>query len=135
MKVLRKPEIIYLCGGINSLSDAECTDWREATKARLDSKYAFLDPMRRDYRGIEAEATKDIVHGDLYDINASDILLVNASRPSWGTAMETFYAHRNHKTVITVCPSDKPSPWLVYHSDYIFKTFDEAFELLEAWTV
>jgi hypothetical protein len=41
---------IYLCGGINKLSDSEATDWREAAKARLSGRYTFLDPMRRDYR-------------------------------------------------------------------------------------
>ena len=42
---------IYLCGGINKLSDSEATDWRQAAKDVLGRKYLFLDPMSRDYRG------------------------------------------------------------------------------------
>ena len=124
---------IYLCGGINNLSDSECKDWREAVKERLAGKYEFLDPMRRDYRGREAESVHEIVEGDKVDIDHSDILLVNANKPSWGTAMEIMYAFDFGEDKITtyiVCDSDRPSPWLIYHSDKIFKTFDEAIEFL-----
>ena len=38
--------IVYLCGGINNLTDSECNDWR--TKAKETLKHKTLDPMRRD---------------------------------------------------------------------------------------
>lgn len=125
---------IYLCGGINKLSDADAKDWREAAKSELAGQFEFLDPMRRDYRGKEAESVREIIDGDIVDIDSSDILLVNASRPSWGTAMELFYAFRYGRrleAVITVCPDDRPSPWLLGHSTYVVKTFTEAFDLLK----
>jgi nucleoside 2-deoxyribosyltransferase len=124
---------IYLCGGINNLSDSECKDWREWTKFQLKDQYEFLDPMRRDYRGREAESVKEIVELDKLDIDQSDVLLVNANRPSWGTAMEIMYAFGDPRAIdiLIVCDSDKPSPWLIYHSDKIFKTFDEAIEFLK----
>jgi hypothetical protein len=87
--------------------------------------------MRRDYRGREAECTHEIIDGDKIDIINSDIILVNAIRPSWGTGMECLYAHQHGKTIIIVCPSDKPSPWLVGHSDFVCKSFDEAFKRLQ----
>lgn len=74
--------MVYLCGGINGLSDADCRDWREVAKHRLRAE--TLDPMRRDYRGREDESVDEIVAGDLEDIRASDFVLVNATRPSWG---------------------------------------------------
>ena len=123
---------VYLCGGINGLSDEDATDWREAAKEELDGLFEFLDPMRRDYRGIEAESVNEIVDGDLIDIINSRIILVNAVRPSWGTAMEVFFAAGLGKCVITVCPSDKPSPWLMKHSDIICESFAEAFAEIEA---
>ena len=88
--------------------------------------------MRRDYRGKEAESVREIIDGDIEDILNSDILLVNAIRPSWGTGMELFFAARQHKLVITVCPEEKPSPWLIGHSDHLFKTFSQAFEYLSS---
>lgn len=121
---------IYLCGGINKLSDADAKDWREGAKAALDSMFNFLDPMRRDYRGREAESVREIIDGDMVDIQLSDILLVNASKPSWGTGMETFYAHVLDKTIVIVCPEDRPSPWLIGHSTVVCKTFVEAFDYL-----
>src|SRR5580698_9089231 len=96
---------IYLCGGINKLSDSDAKGWREATKAELAGKFLFLDPMRRDYRGKEAESVREIIAGDIEDISASDILLVNAARPSWGTGMELFFAsQRPSRLIVTVCP-------------------------------
>lgn len=125
---------IYLCGGINNLTDKECKDWREYTKEQLKGQYNFLDPMRRDYRGKEKDSVKEIVEGDYVDLDTSDIVLVMANRPSWGTAMECHYAfsqrwHGNlgiFPKVYVVCDNESPSPWLVYHSDKIFKTLDEA---------
>lgn len=121
---------VYLCGGINALSDADAKDWREAAKTALAETCEFLDPMRRDYRGKEAESVKEIISGDLADIDASDIVLVSATRPSWGTAMEVFYAFKAGRTVIVVCPDARPSPWLVGHSTHIVKTFAEAFAII-----
>lgn len=135
---------IYLCGGINNLSDAECKDWRESVKEQLAGKYDFLDPMRRDYRGREAESVDEIVELDKEDIQNSDIVLVNACKPSWGTAMEIMYAWdltyidldklpvtAKFPDIYIVCDSTKPSPWLIYHADKMFKSFEEAIESLK----
>src|SRR5712664_1522055 len=102
-------EIVYLCGGINSLSDSDAKDWREAVKTEFADKFEFLDPMRNDYRGRENELGIDskIVHDDRHDIEDAGIILVNATKPSWGTAMEIFYAHSRGKWIVTVCPSDR----------------------------
>ncbi len=129
---------VYLCGAINGKTDADCKDWREKAKALL--KCDTLDPMRRDYRGREVghgsdfaqremEIPAEIVNGDLFDIAASDVILVNASAPSWGTAMEVIWAHRAlGKKVYTVFPFSEraPSPWLLLHSTGMFETLREA---------
>lgn len=121
---------LYLCGAINGCSDAEAKDWREETKRRLADKYVFLDPMRRDYRGVEDAAYREIVRGDLQDIDAADVILVAGSRPSWGTAMETFYAFGKNKYVVTICEAERVSPWLRFHTDDLVKSLDEAIERL-----
>lgn len=110
--------ITYLCGGINGLSDADCRDWRESAKASLTTE--TLDPMRRDYRGREAESVREIVEGDITDIRRSHFVLANVVRPSWGTAMEVYYAWSIRVPVIAWSgDAVRLSPWLVYHCDAI----------------
>jgi hypothetical protein len=120
---------IYLCGGINGLTDDQATYWREYVKEWYP-QHDYLDPMRRDYRGREDECVTEIIDGDKADIVDSDVLLVNATRPSWGTAMEVFFAHSIGKRVLSVVPNDPVSPWLRYHSSGIYRTISSAMETL-----
>jgi hypothetical protein len=117
--------IVYLAGGINGLSDSDAKDWREYAKERLS--HDTLDPLRRDYRGIEDESVEEIVHGDLEDIRNSDVVLASCVRPSWGTAMEIHFTRTSTpSSVYAVVPEDQTvSPWLRYYTS-IFRTFDEA---------
>lgn len=119
--------VVYLAGGINGLSDSDAMDWREYAKERLLCD--TLDPMRRDYRGKEDESVDEIVHGDIEDINNSDIVLASCVRPSWGTAMEIHYAS-SFKPVYAVVPEGNISPWLRYYTDAVFRSFDEAIEVI-----
>jgi len=122
---------VYLCGGINGLSDADANGWRELAKRRLPRT---LDPMRRDYRGREAANVNEIVHGDLDDIDQCDFVLAMCNRPSWGTAMEIFYAHSQGKRVLAVVEEygerRQVSPWLAYHST-VYPTLDAAIDAIE----
>jgi nucleoside 2-deoxyribosyltransferase len=115
---------VYLCGPINGCTDAEAKNWREYVKAKLPST---IDPMRRDYRGREAECVDEIVELDKIDVTNSDVLLVNYDKPSVGTSMEVLYAFERGKLVVVVCRGDASiSPWLRYHSHKIFPSFEEA---------
>src|ERR1039458_9368129 len=98
------PIYTYLCGGINGLSDDQAITWREKAKSLL--KTETLDPMRRDYRGREDQAVGEIVQGDLEDINASQFVLVNATRPSWGTAMEMVYSYLGNPGYVVIFRSE-----------------------------
>ena len=121
----------YLCGGINGLSDADCRDWREVAKAQL--RTATLDPMRRDYRGKEDANFREIVAYDLEDIDACDYVLVNATKPSWGTAMEVFYAFQSDKYVVVwVGTGTRVSPWLRYHCAEIRESLESACDAINA---
>jgi nucleoside 2-deoxyribosyltransferase len=106
---------IYLAGPINACTDDECHGWREQAKQLLGAAIETLDPMRRDYRGKESESVTEIVRGDLQDIESCDALLVNVSRPSWGTAMEVAIASRGGKPVFAFGSAPPVSPWLMYH--------------------
>jgi len=115
---------VYLCGPINGCTDEECKDWREAVKVRLPDT---LDPMRRDYRGREAECADEIVEGDKEDIDSCDVLLVNYDKPSVGTSMEVYHAWLRDTPVVVVCrPEAVISPWLRYHSTKFVHSFDDA---------
>jgi nucleoside 2-deoxyribosyltransferase len=118
---------IYLAGPINGCTDAEAHGWRTILKQHLRNDADFtateemlsgsadvliLDPMRRDYRGVALtdELRQKLVYDDLADIARSDIIVVNCSRPSWGTAMEIVHAAQMGKTILRF--GSQPSPWL-----------------------
>lgn len=119
--------ITYLAGPINGCTDDEANNWRDIVKARLGADHC-LDPMRRDYRGIEDQSVDAIVEGDLNDIDSSDVMLANCWQVSWGTAMEIFYAAGTPMRVVAVLPKDaRVSPWLRYHAE-IFTDLNEALD-------
>ena len=120
--------ITYLCGGINGLNNDECNNWRSIAKELL--KTDTLDPMRRDYRGQEQDNVNNIITGDLLDILNSKYILVNATRPSWGTAMELVYAKQFNKIIIAFVENKKISPWLEYHSNKIAYSLNEAIQII-----
>lgn len=119
---------IYLAGPINGCSDEQANEWRARATTFLGGMgIDVVDPMTRDYRGQEAANVTAIVNGDLVDIASADALLVNAERPSWGTAMEVAIARRQmRKTVFAfVGAGCRVSPWLAYHARVV-ETLDDA---------
>lgn len=123
-KAIWKPTL-YLAGAINGCTDEECKDWREYVKTLWPGE--CLDPMVRDYRGREDECFAEIIQGDEDDIGASDVVLVSADKPSWGTAMEIRLAKAElGKPVVLVCPEGmKLSPWLRGHCDVICHSYED----------
>lgn len=118
---------VYLAGPIHGCSDAECMQWRRQANELLGTHgFSCVDPMFRDYRGREEHTADSIVKEDLGWIEASDIVLVNANRPSWGTAMECYYATSTGKTVIAFTSATAISPWLRAHTTVIFYTLENA---------
>lgn len=121
---------VYLAGPIHGKNDAECNGWRMAAGSWLQAKgFEVLDPMARDYRGAEDENVHEIVNGDLSDIDACLIVLVNANGPSWGTAMELVYAKSYGKRVVafaTHTNAPRISPWLRWHTHAIYESLQTA---------
>lgn len=48
---------VYLAGPINGCTDAEAKNWREELKTHFPNA---IDPMKRDYRGVERMAYRKI---------------------------------------------------------------------------
>jgi hypothetical protein len=122
---------IYLAGPINGCSDEEACGWRRDAKELLGPEYLVKDPMVRDYRGKEANNYTELVNADLKYIALSYIILVNATRPSWGTAMEMAYAHMMHKLIVVVAPEGPISPWVHHHSNIIGRSLSAAIHHLK----
>jgi nucleoside 2-deoxyribosyltransferase len=110
---------VYLAGPIQGCTDSEAKDWRDA--ARMMLRGNVIDPMTRDYRGVEEEFVADIVNGDKADIRKCRSVLAYCPRPSVGTSMEIFYAWTLRIPVVAVVPAGPVSPWLRYHSIGVFR--------------
>src|SRR6185369_10081738 len=120
---------IYLCGPIMDCAVGESKDWRTRAKERLAGRFLLLDPMRRNFRDKEIDSSNEIVEFDLQDIRDADLILVNYSKASVGTAMEVFYAsHDQGKFVIGFAPFEFKdcSPWMVRFCTKILPGLDAA---------
>ncbi len=125
---------IYLCGPIMDCSGEESGSWRQRAKERLAGRFVLLDPMRRNFRDREIDSANEIVEFDLQDVRDADMLLVNYSKASIGTAMEVFYAsHDLGKFVIAFGPYSfqDMSPWMVKFCTKILPGIEEALEYIE----
>ena len=127
--------MIYLCGPIKDRTDDECVAWREKA-AELLSPIPILNPIRRDYRGHEAEPgiARKIVQDDLDDINNSRALLVMYDKPSVGTSMEIFYAAWYRKIpvyVVNISGEKWVSPWLMHHTTMAFHNLVDACDYIK----
>ena len=112
---------VYLAGPINGCSDGECVNWREQVKSWVHPQIEILDPMERDYRGIEMDNIEDIIHSDKKAIHSSTFLLANVTRPSAGTSMEIFWAWSLGIGTYAFTDGDPNlvSPWIAYHCRFI----------------
>ena len=134
MAALNNPKRIYLCGPIMDCLPDEKKDWRTRAKERLAGRFILLDPIRRSFRDNELESANEIVEFDLQDIRDADLLLVNYSKASIGTAMEVFYAcHDLGKFVIAFSPFEYKncSPWMVRFCTKITRDLESALNYIE----
>ncbi len=120
---------IYLCGPIMDEQDDGARDWRKTATDRLGGQFVILDPMRRNFKDREVDSANEIVEFDLQDVREADILLVNYSKASIGTAMEVFYAaHDLGKFVVAFAPFSFQdcNPWMVRFCTKILPSLDHA---------
>jgi nucleoside 2-deoxyribosyltransferase len=120
---------IYLCGPIMDEVDGEAREWRQSAIQQLNGHFILLDPMRRNFKDREVDSANEIVEFDLQDVREADIILVNYSKASIGTAMEVFYAsHQLGKFVVAFSPFDfqNCNPWMVRFCTKILPSLDSA---------
>ena len=99
---------------------------RRATRLLEERGWEPVDPMRRDFRGRTEGRERELVEGDLADIDGCDVVLADFSRPDEGTAMEAWYAHGLGKPVVVYTGGTPPHPWTVYVATRVCADLDEA---------
>lgn len=85
-----------------------------------------VDPMRRDFRGRTEGHERELVEGDLADIDSCDAVLADFTRPDEGTAMEAWYAHGRGIPVVAYTGGQPPHPWTVYVAAAVHAGLEEA---------
>jgi nucleoside 2-deoxyribosyltransferase len=83
----------------------------------------------RDFRDKKDFSSK-IVNHDLEYVKESDVLVILANRPSFGTAIEMFVAKNSKKPVVVFAKESVPTPWPINFSDSIVTTEEELITLL-----
>jgi nucleoside 2-deoxyribosyltransferase len=90
-------------------------EYRRRAAALLKERgWEAVDPMRRDFRGRTEGRERELVDGDLADIDRCDAVLAAFTYPDEGTAMEAWYAHRSGKPVVAYTGGALPHPWTRY---------------------
>jgi nucleoside 2-deoxyribosyltransferase len=120
---------IYLSGPIMDEHPELAATWRERAKEGLRDHFTLLDPMRRNFKDREVDSANEMVVFDLQVVRDADILLVNYSKTSIGTAMEVFFAaHDLGKFVVAFSPFcfQDCSPWMVRYCTKILPSLDAA---------
>jgi len=91
-----------------------------------------VDPMRRDFRGQTEGRERELVEGDLLDIDTCDAVLAAFAHPDEGTAMEAWYAHASGKPVVVYTGGTPPHPWTVYVAAHVCDDLEQAVAALES---
>lgn len=104
-------------------------EWRMKATEALQEQFILLDPMRRNFKDREVDSANEIVEFDMQDIRDADILLVNYSKNSIGTAMEVFYASYDlGKFVVAFSPFDFKdcNPWMIRFCTKILPSLEDS---------
>ncbi len=123
---------VFISGPIIGMEKQQ--DYRQTVTAICNKlSLEVIDPWKRErvlYNGTEEcwwdkVPTFDFVQRDLDDADRCDIMVVYLPILSAGACMEMFYAKRKGKHIIVVSEIPCLSPWIVFHSDTIIKSFEE----------
>jgi nucleoside 2-deoxyribosyltransferase len=99
---------------------------RRATELMRAHGIEPVDPMRRDFRGRTEGHEREIVEGDLADIDGCDAVLAAFTEPDEGTAMEAWYAHSTGKRVVAWTGGAWAHPFTVYVAASVHERLEDA---------
>jgi nucleoside 2-deoxyribosyltransferase len=93
-------------------------------------QFEAMDYSRiQDFRG-KNELSKKIVKNDLDFIENCDAIVALCDEPSFGTAIEIYYAKNKGKKVIIFNERPQPSPWPIAYKDFLAKNERELLKIL-----
>ena len=98
----------------------------QATSHVRERGWEPVDPMRRDFRGRTEGHEREIVEGDLADIEGCDAVLADFTQPDEGTAMEAWYAHSRGIPVVAFTGGAWAHPWTVYVAASVHERLEDA---------
>lgn len=104
---------------------------RRAAMLVAERGWEAVDPMRRDFRGRTEGRERELVEGDLADIDGCDAILAAFTHPDEGTAMEAWYAHRSGKPVVVYTGGARAHPWTVYVAARVYADLEHAVAALD----
>ena len=126
---------IMVCGSIGHGDIGDIRDFQSLLKKE---GFNIIDHISAE--GMDYSHTRDfkdkkdfsfkIVNHDLEYVKESDVLVVLANRPSFGSAIEMFVAKNSGKPVILFAKESIPTPWPVNFSDYTVTAEQELITLL-----
>lgn len=123
---------IYLAGKMTGISYDQSNEWRVKAKKLLEETYCLykvtaINPNDYyNFKEVIHKSEKEILRYDLHRVRTSNMILVNLTGDSIGTAMELQHAFDNHIPIIGY-KEDKTDlhPWLEYVCDRVFDNLEE----------
>jgi nucleoside 2-deoxyribosyltransferase len=119
----------FIAGPIHGMEHDQ--SYRNDLKKILEERgYIVLDPWQREKALYSQENEQELpeksniagfIKRDLRDIELCDIFVVYLPKISAGACMELFYAKQFNKTTIAIIGFKDPSPWIIYHTDFILE--------------
>jgi nucleoside 2-deoxyribosyltransferase len=103
---------------------------RRAAALTREAGWEPVDPMRRDFRGTTEGRERELVEGDLADIDSCAAVLAAFTSPDEGTAMEAWYARARGTPVVVYTGGAPAHPWTVYVARSIHADLEAAVEAL-----
>ncbi|HRY27862.1 MAG TPA: hypothetical protein P5323_01865 [Candidatus Moranbacteria bacterium] len=125
---------VFLSGPMRGVSRDKSLEWRNDAKNKLVNVFNVIHALRGREKKETMPSQKSAVIRDLYDINHSDILLVNDTFENVsmiGTAMEIYVAYTSNMPVIVFGNAHKGDYWMDYHSHVRVETLDDACKVLK----
>lgn len=138
--MLNKPITVYLSGPMY-LGKEQASGWRDEVIKYVDfwsrefpdrPTFKILNPCNRWLeKGGELEAEGSfVVQMDKMEMATSNVFIVNATNPGWGTPMEQYIGWSTGKMIICFSDCDFPSIWAKAHCHKMCRTHIDAAEWL-----